>query len=207
MGRGRQLVPGASKYAVSKPAAGRGPGSLAGAAVPAGSIGGAAVKSATVPSTTSAPSSSTASSKQQGPGAVLTAKAESTVPSTGGVGKAVTDTNPLSSQTAASRNSIAPDPGGAGDHSGDQGGIDSTKAEVKAKSESSSKPAVVTGKASDHGAAAAEPSATSVAVKGDVSNSRESGVSSALSSNDLKSSAAADTADPKQRGRWSPIDK
>jgi hypothetical protein len=207
MGRGRQPVPGASKYAVSKPAAGRGPGSLAGAAVPAGSIGAVAVKPVAAvaaggvalfsPSATSAPSSSTASTKQQGPG-----KSETAIPSTGGAGKVGSDVSPLSNQPTASRNSIAPDPGGASDRSGDQRGLD-----LKGKSESLSKSAAGIGKALDHGSAAAAPSASLVGIKGEVSSSKESAGSSALPAHNVESSAAADTTDPKQRGRWSPCDK
>lgn len=210
MGRGRQQVPGASKYAVSKPAAGRGPGSLAGAAVSAGSIGAVAVKPAAggagggalfSPSANSAPSSSTASSKQQGPGAVLPVKIETVVPSTGSTGKASAGISPMSSQPTASRNNIAPDPGGAGDHS-DQGGLDSARRDSMLKSESLSKSAAVTGKASDHGSAAAGQLASLVTV----SNSKDSAGSSAVPTQDTESSAAPDTTDPKQRGRWSPCD-
>jgi hypothetical protein len=206
MGRGRQQIPGASKYAVSKPAAGRGPGSLAGAAVPAGLIGAVAVKPAAgvggalfSPSATSAPSSSAASTKQQGPGAALVVKGETTIPSTGCVGKVGSDISPVSSQPTASRNSIAPDPGGAGDHSGDQNGVD-----LKGKSESLSKPVAGVGKAAHHGPSAAAPT---VGIKGEVLSSKESAGSSALPTRNIESSAAPDKSDQKQRGRWSPCDK
>lgn len=213
MGRGRQQVPGASKYAVSKPAAGRGPGSLAGAAVSAGSIGAVGVKPAAggaggagggaffSPPANSAPSSSTASSKQQGPGAVLPVKVEAVVPSTGSTGKAGAGISPMSSQPTASRNNIAPDPGGAGDHS-DRGASDSARRDSMLKTESSSKSAAVTGKASDHGSAAAGQSASLVTVP----CSKESAGSTAVPTQDTESSAALDTTDPKQRGRWSPCD-
>jgi hypothetical protein len=212
MGRGRQPVPGASKYAVSKPAAGRGPGSLAGAAVPAGSIGAVAVKPAAAvaaggvalfsPPATSAPSSSTASTKQQGPGAALAVRGETAIPSTGGAGKVGSDISPLSNQPTASRNNVAPDPGGASDRSADQKGLD-----LKGKSESLSKSAAGIGKALDNGSAAAAPSASLVGIKGEVSSSKESAGSSALPAHNVESSAAADATDPKQRGRWSPCDK